>query len=186
MFLTLAGIGLTGCGAGGTSKSTASHKVQQAWAQTGETSAQVGQPSAQASDASQAREPRSASELTARASERAGRGDYAGALEDTEAAIRIRGNLPVLSMMRCMLNERMNAQAPLACYADVVKLYASAGTQCESDLNCVVAASMASLPEAQGYRRHFLDAPRAAADQEITDVVLKGFTREKYLHSILP
>lgn len=130
--------------------------------------------------------PSPASSLIERASRRAGDGDYAEALADIDAAIQIRGRVPELSMMRCMLSERVGGEEALACYADVVKLYQGSNANCESNLNCVIAASMSALPEAQGYRLRYLETLSTQADKGVADTVLTGFKREAYLHSILP
>jgi hypothetical protein len=124
--------------------------------------------------------------LAQQASERAGRGDYAGALSKLEAAIAIRGSVPEFSMMRCMLSERVSNQPQLDCYAGVVRAYEVNGALCESNLNCVVAASMASLPEALRYRTRYLELPKSPEDQGIAETMLKDFSRDAVLHSILP
>lgn len=124
--------------------------------------------------------------LAQEASEHAGRRDYAGALSKLEAAIAIRGDVPEYSMMRCMLSERVSNQPRLSCYAEVVRAYQINGAPCESNLNCVVAASMASLPEALRYRTRYLASPKSPEDQAIAEGMLGDFSRNVVLHSILP
>ncbi|WP_173004185.1 hypothetical protein [Ralstonia pickettii] len=176
--LFLTGTGLLGCVYSGADTHPAPQQVEQISAQSSEIAPETKQASTP--------ESKRAFLLAQQANELVSHKDYAGALGKLDAAIAMRGNVPEYSLMRCMLSERVSSQPQLECYASVVRTFEAGGTRCESNLNCVVAASMASLPEAQAYRRHYLEAPRSAADQEITDIVLKGFTREKYLHSILP
>lgn len=176
--LSLAGAGILGCTDSGAGARSVPQQVERVSAQSSEIASQAKQASTP--------ESKRAFLLAQQASELANRKDYAGALSKLEEAIAIRGNVPEFSMMRCMLSERISNQPQLECYASVVRTYEVNGALCESNLNCVVAASMASLPEAQAYQRHYLEAPRSVADQELTDIVLKGFTREIYLHTILP
>lgn len=176
--LALVGAGLLGCTESGADTPIAPQQAEQVSTQSRGVSAQ----------AKQAPTPESkrAFLLAQEASEHAGRRDYAGALSKLGAAIAIRGDVPEYSMMRCMLSERVSNQPQLDCYANVVRVYEKGGASCERNLNCVVAADMALLPEAQEYRRRYLEAPKSAADQELAETVLKGFTRDAYLHSILP
>ncbi|CAG9170679.1 hypothetical protein LMG23992_01721 [Cupriavidus laharis] len=131
-------------------------------------------------------DPRHVPSLLTRAELRIRLHDYAGALADNDTAIGIRGQTPTLSMMRCMLRERLGAAAPTACYETVVRLSERDSRPCREDLNCVVAALMADAPDAQAYRDHFLAMPRTGADQAVADGLLRGFSRERYLHSVLP
>ncbi|WP_296225554.1 hypothetical protein [Ralstonia sp. UBA689] len=176
--LTLVGWGLLGCRASGVDTQPVPQHVEQVSAQPNEPVAKVKQ--------SSAREPKRAFLLAQQASERAGRGDYAGALIDLDAAIEIRGNVPELSLMHCMLSERESKQPQLDCYANVVRAYEVNGALCESNLNCVVAASMASSLKAPRYRAQYLEAPKSPEEQGLAETVLKDFTREGYLHTILP
>lgn len=121
-----------------------------------------------------------------RASLRAHRQDFAGALTDVEAALSLRGSDKSLALMRCMLIERQRQAPPHACYVNVVKLYRQTSGSCADDLNCVVAASMADMPEASAFRRHFLSRDMPSADVALAASVLRDFDREAYLRSILP
>lgn len=176
--LTLAGVGLFGWTESDAGRRPVPQQVEPGSAQSSEIVAQDKQASTP--------ESKRAFALAQQASEHASRRDYAGALSKLEAAIAIRGDVPEYLMMRCMLRERVSNRPRLDCYANVVRAYGKGGASCESNLNCVVAAVMASLPEAQEYRHRYLEAPKSATDQELTETALKGFTRDAYLHSILP
>ncbi|MNN46787.1 hypothetical protein D3C81_1611830 [compost metagenome] len=117
---------------------------------------------------------------------RAVRQDFAGALADVNAAITIRGRAPMLSTLRCLLRERLGADAPQACYADVLDLYRDAGIECAVTLNCVLAASMASTQDAATLRDRYLSGALSPSDLSDAEVVLRDFDRKTYLHSILP
>ncbi|WP_147310399.1 hypothetical protein [Cupriavidus taiwanensis] len=68
-------------------------------------------------------------------------------------------------MTRFMMHARIESDPLLPCYAQVVDLYQHEGSQDPEHLGGVVAASMASMPEAQGCRARFPNTPRSAADQ---------------------
>lgn len=121
-----------------------------------------------------------------RASLRAHRRDFSGALADVEAALSLRRNDTSLAMMRCMLIERQGKALSHACYVGVVNLYEQTSVSCADDLNCVVAASMADMPEASSYRQHFLSRDMPSADAMLASSVLSDFDRVVYLRSILP
>jgi uncharacterized protein HemY len=124
--------------------------------------------------------------LLMRSSLRARRHDLAGALADIDAAFVMLRWDPVLSALRCMLRERVGADAPLACYANVLDMYRNAGIDCGTDLNCVLAASMASTQDAVALRDRYLSGALSPADLAIAELVLRDFDRKSYLHSILP
>jgi len=117
---------------------------------------------------------------------RAVRQDFAGALADVDAVIAIRGRAPMSSTLRCLLRERLGADAPLACYANVLDMYRNAGIDCGTDLNCVLAASMASTQDAATLRDRYLSGALSPSDLSDAEVVLRDFDRKTYLHSILP
>jgi len=176
--LALVGVGLFGCTDSGTDTPVAPRQEEQVSTQSSGVTAQAKQvPTA---------ESKRAFLLAQEASEHAGRRDYVGALSKLEAAIAIRGDVPEYSMMRCMLSERVSNQPQLDCYANVVLAYMAGGAPCESNLNCVFAASMASLPDALRYRTRFLASPRSPEDQAIAEGLLGDFSRNAVLHSILP
>lgn len=176
--LALAGAVLLGCTESGADGPITSQQEEQVSTQSSGLTAQAKQATVS--------ESKRAFLLAQQAREHASRRDYAGALSKLEAAIAVGDDVPEYLMLRCMLRERVSNQPQLDCYANVVRAYEKEGASCESNLNCVVAAAMASLPEAQEYRSRYLEAPKSATDQELTETVLKGFTRDGYLHSILP
>lgn len=176
--LSLIVTGLLGCTGSGAETKSVPQQVERASAQSSET----------APLAKRASTPESKQGflLAQEASELANRRDYAGALSKLEAAIAIRSDVPEYSMMRCMLSERVTSQPQLECYASVVRAYEASGPPCESNLNCVVAASMASSPEASRYRTRYLALPKSPEEQGITESMLKNFSRDTVLNSILP
>lgn len=176
--LMLVGVGILGCRAGGADTQPVPQHVEQVSARPNEPVAKAKQPSVT--------ESKRAFLLAQQASERANRGDYAGALFDLDAAIGIRGNVPELPMMHCMLSERVSKQPQLDCYVGVMRAYEVNGALCESNLNCVVAASMASVAQAPRYRARYLEALKSPEEQGIAETMLKDFTREGLLHTILP
>lgn len=176
---------LSGCNGGDTSPLALQQEAVRVLALGGEE--QVQQSRAEALlDQALERDPRHVPSLLTRAELRIRQHNYSGALADSDAAIMIRGQTPTLSMMRCMLRERQGTASPTACYATVVELHRSSAVPCQEDLNCVVAALMANAPGANGYRDHYLAMQRPAADQAVAEGLLRGFSRESYLRSVLP
>jgi hypothetical protein len=137
-------------------------------------------------DQALSQDPRHVPSLVTRAALRIRRHDYSGALADNDTAIGIRGQTPALSMMRCMLRDRLGTASPTACYRQVVLLHERDARPCQEVLNCVVAALMANVPDAQANRDHFLALPRSGPDQAVAEGLLRGFNRERYLRSVLP
>ena len=177
--------GIAACSANGQGPKALQQEAQRVLALGGDQQAR--EKSAEALlDQALAQDPRHVPSLLTRAELRIRRHDYSGALADNDAAIGVRGPTPTLSMMRCMLRERLGAATPVACYETVVSLYDREARPCRENLNCVVAASMANTPDAPAYRDHFLAMQRSGPDQAVADGLLRGFNRERYLHSVLP
>lgn len=131
-------------------------------------------------------DPRHVPSLLTRAELRIRLHNYSGALADSDAAARLRGQTSTLSMMRCMLRERLGAASATACYQAVVGLHQRSTAPCQEDLNCVVAALMANAPDANRYRDHYLTVQRPTVDQAVAEGLLRDFDRESYLRSVLP
>lgn len=176
---------LTACGANGQSPTALQEEAARVLARGADEPANVKR-AEDLLDHALAQDARHVPSLLTRSALRIRQHDYAGALTDNDAAVGIRGRTPTLSMMGCMLRERLGTASPAACYEKVVVLYEHDGRACQEDLNCVVAALMANAPDAGRYRDHYLEMPRPEPDQAIAEGLLRGFNRSSYLHSLLP